>query len=253
MDNPSCLKCGGVGQILFERDGRNFAKPCECQLQGRLERIRQRAEIPPLYQDATLENFEIPDNTIARHALPGVLLAVENYVLEFPHPSRPGLLLIGNPGTGKTHLAVGALRKIIAKGFEGLFCDYQDLLNRIRSRYDAPSNSADREAYREALEAEVLLLDDLGAHRVTDWVQDTITSIVTWRCNQRKPLIATTNLSDPAAGNNPEEQPRLGKPDYRITLAEQIGPQARSRLFEMCTVIQMPVVADYRLRMVKRR
>ena len=46
-----------------------------------------------------------------------------------------------------------------------------------------------------ALDSEVLLLDDLGAHRVTDWVQDTVTSIVTHRCNNQKPLIATTNLA----------------------------------------------------------
>ncbi len=48
-----------------------------------------------------------------------------------------------------------------------------------------------------ALDADVLLLDDLGAHRVTDWVEDIVTSIITYRCNHRKPLIATTNLPDP--------------------------------------------------------
>ena len=50
----------------------------------------------------------------------------------------------------------------------------------------------DKEAYRTALETDVLVLDDLGAHRVTDWVEDTVTSIITARCNHRKPLIATS-------------------------------------------------------------
>ena len=67
---------------------------------------------------------------------------------------------------------------------------------KIRSGYDAASGTSDREAYRAALEAEVLVLDDLGAHRVTEWVEDTVTSIITYRCNHRKPLIATTNLPD---------------------------------------------------------
>ncbi len=107
---------------------------------------------------------------------------------------------MGEPGTGKTHLAVAAFRAILAKGFEGLFFDYQNLLDRIRSGYDAASNSSDKEAYRIAMEKEVLLLDDLGAHRVTDWVEDTVTSIITYRCNNRKPLIATTNLIDADAG-----------------------------------------------------
>jgi DNA replication protein DnaC len=95
----------------------------------------------------------------------------------------------------------------------------------------------------------VILLDDLGAHRVTDWVEDTVTSIITSRCNQRKALIATTNLIDPEAGYTTYERNNAtGKVDYRTTLSERIGPRARSRLFEMCRVIRMPLVEDFRMR-----
>jgi DNA replication protein DnaC len=248
-----CPKCGGTGWIIVERADVSGAEPCECRFEGRADRISQRSQIPPLYQNASLENFVVPgpDNPIARRDLTNVLLQVKNYVREFPNESRPGLLLIGDPGTGKTHLAVAALRKIIEKGFECLFCDYQNLLDRIRSGYDASSNSADKEAYRVALDTEVLLLDDIGAHRVTDWVEDTVTSIVTQRCNNRKALIATTNLPDGDAGSPLTERSGLGKPEYRITLAERIGPRARSRLFEMCTVIRMPAIEDYRVRKAK--
>jgi DNA replication protein DnaC len=212
--------------------------------------MEDRAQIPPLYRNASFSNFQVPgpENPIARRELTTVLLAIKSFVRDFPNDSRPGLLLIGEPGTGKTHLAVSALRAIIEKGFEGLFCDYQNLLDRIRSGYDPASNSSDKEAYRVALDSEVLLLDDLGAHRVTDWVEDTITSVVTWRCNNRKALIATTNLPDSDAGSAVVERSSIGKPEYRTTLAERIGSRARSRLFEMCTVVRMPLVEDYRLR-----
>ncbi len=215
--------------------------------------MEDRAQIPPLYRNASFDNFVVPgpDNPIARRDLTNVLLAVKNYVRDFPNESRPGLLLIGEPGTGKTHLAVAALRKIVEKGFECLFCDYQNLLDRIRSGYDPTSNSADREAYRIALDSEVLLLDDLGAHRVTDWVEDTVTSIVTWRCNHRKALIATSNLPDGDAGGILTEKSALGRPEYRTTLVERIGVRARSRLFEMCTVVRMPLVEDYRLKRMR--
>jgi DNA replication protein DnaC len=245
-----CPKCGGSGWIIVERAGVSGAGPCECRFHGRAGRLEERARVPPLYRNTSFDNFSIPgpDNPIGRRDLTTVLLAVKNYVRDFPNEQRPGLLFIGEPGTGKTHLAVAAMRQIIEKGFECLFCDYQNLLDRIRSGYDPGSNSADKEAYRIALDAEVLLLDDLGAHRVTDWVEDTITSIVTYRCNHRKALIATTNLPDGEAGSSLTERSPLGKPEYRVTLAERIGPRARSRLFEMCTVIRMPLVEDYRLR-----
>jgi DNA replication protein DnaC len=172
---------------------------------------------------------------------------VRGYVREFPPKDHPGLLLVGATGAGKTHLAVGALKAIVDKGFEGLFFDYQNLLDRIRAGFDAASGSSDREAYRAALDAEVLLLDDLGSHRVTDWVEDTVTSIITYRCNHRKPLIATTNLPDDAVtGPVLVYKDASGQPVYKKTLAETIGLRARSRLFEMCRVITI-TAADYRV------
>jgi DNA replication protein DnaC len=82
-------------------------------------------------------------------------------------------------------------------------------------------------------------------------VEDTINAIVTYRCDNRKPLIATTNLPDPDAGSVVVQRSEIGAPVYRETLAERIGARARSRLFEMCTVIRMPLVEDYRLRKVR--
>lgn len=252
MPDPNCPDCRGTGWVVAERsDGLSGAKRCGCVLTGRSRAIEENAGIPPLYSQASFDNFLLPqENPIARTALSDVMRIVRGYTREFPTTDKPGLLFIGEPGTGKTHLAVAALRILITRGFEGLFFDYQNLLERIRSGYDSASGASNREAYQSALEAEILLLDDLGAHRVTDWVEDTVTSIVTYRCNHRKPLIVTTNLPDPDMGGNlVDRAPNLpGKVDYRTSLAERIGMRARSRLFEMCRVIKMPKVEDYRVR-----
>ena len=244
-----CPNCAGTGWKIVEREEVSGAERCECVAADRALRLDAEAGLPPLYANASFENFLLPrENPVAYRELTEVFLSVRGYAREFPNTKQPGLLLMGYPGTGKTHLAVAALRSIMAKGFAGLFYDYQNLLDKIRSGYDAASGASDREAYRIAMDAEILLLDDLGAHRVTEWVEDTVTSIITTRCNQRKPLIATTNLIDPDAGFSTRERRTDGSVDYKTTLTERIGERARSRLFEMCRVIKMPLVEDFRIR-----
>ena len=127
----TCPICGGSGWKITERDGISGAEKCQCVDEGRAQRIEQRAGIPPLYEHASVDNFILPSgNPQARSALASVVLTVRGYVREYPHGPKPGLLFLGAPGTGKTHLAVAALRGLIAKGFEGIFYDFQSLLTR---------------------------------------------------------------------------------------------------------------------------
>ncbi len=244
MPQPVCPLCHGTGWKIVEHHAVSGAERCNCADETRSRNLEIRAKIPPLYAKASIDNFVLPqDNQMARRELADVVTVVRAFQRNFPDERTPGLLLMGDPGSGKTHLAVATLRALMARGHEGLFFDYQNLLDRIRAGYSAESGTSDKEAYRFALESEILLLDDLGAHRVTDWVEDTVTAIITHRCNNRKPLIATTNLTDPE-----RSVPTAGKIDYRISLADRIGARARSRLFEMCKVIRMPLVEDYRMR-----
>ena len=250
MPDLNCPICEGSGWKPVTRSGLSGVVRCLCSEQIRAQDLKDSANIPANYRESSFDNFIIsPDNRNTSKRLSDARFAVKNFVKEFPTPDRPGLLLIGEPGAGKTHLAVAAMKALLEKGHECIFFDYQNLLDRIRSGYDAASGASDREAYRSVLDAEVVLLDDLGAHRVTDWVEDTVTAIITYRCNHRKPLIATTNLPDDehltefATGRGSEKLTLRTR-----TLSEGIGIRARSRLSEMCRIVRLSGVEDFRMK-----
>src|ERR1035437_811282 len=113
-----CAKCGGPGWIIVERANVSGAEACDCRAQGRAGRLEDRAQIPPLFRHASFDNFVVPgpDNPIARRELTTVLLAVKNFVRDFPNEARPGLLLIGEPGSGQAAPGRGAPRRERGEG-----------------------------------------------------------------------------------------------------------------------------------------
>lgn len=240
MPVENCPKCSGTGWIARTVDGLEMVKRCDCDLDiaVKASRYAARSGIPPLYEQASFENFNTPkDNPAAKDELLKVMSNARTFARNFPATEKPGILFFGGTGTGKTHLAVSTLNALIAQGFEGTFFDYQTLLDRIMASWDRTSGTTDREAYKRALETEVLLLDDLGARRVADWVEDTMAAIITHRCNHRMPTIVTTNLPPPGQTSNA----------MKDSLQDRIGARAWSRLNEMCRVIKMPLVEDYRM------
>jgi DNA replication protein DnaC len=157
---------------------------------------------------------------------------------------RAGLLLIGTIGVGKTHLAVGILRELMmSKGVPCLFYDYRELLKEIQNSYNNSVPITELDVLRPVFDAEVLVLDELGAVKPTEWVWDTVSHVLNTRYNDKRTTIITTNYRDlpPGGGSSGDEPPRRNYAAERAareeTLGDRIGERMRSRLHEMCRIV----------------
>ncbi|HEY2038225.1 MAG TPA: ATP-binding protein [Edaphobacter sp.] len=233
-----CSICGGAGLRVVERDGRRFAEECECRVAERAGRRLKRAGIPRRYEHCILESYET-NLPYSHRAQAAALLRAKRFVEGFPlETDGMGLLLTGSIGVGKTHLAVGILQAlVIERGATGLFYDYRDLLKQVQNSYNSQVKETELEVLRPVFEAEVLVLDELGAAKPTDWVWDMVAHILNTRYNDRRTTIITTNYANlgPLGSVGGDVAGRLREE----TLGDRIGERMRSRLQEMCVVVEI--------------
>ena len=235
---------------LVERaDGSRAAATCACVVARRGARQVAAARIPERYLHCTLEDY-VANYGGAHRSLSAALVQARQFVKSYPWDTGGnGLLLTGSIGVGKTHLAVGILQALIAeRGARGVFYDYRDLLKQVQNSYNRGVESTELEVLRPVFEAEVLVLDELGASKPTDWVWDTVAHILNTRYNDRRTTIITTNYANLPPGGMDGGNARTAVREE--TLGDRIGERMRSRLQEMCVVVEM-TGADFRQK-VKR-
>jgi len=234
-----CAICDGVGLVrVMDPEGKWVSRACECQQMQREERRIAAAHIPERYRGYTLDGYE----TAFRGAHPSLAqahLTARRFVESYPvDTAGKGLLFTGSIGVGKTHLAVGVLRRLVQeRGVKGLFCDYRELLKNIQNSYNPQVNTTELELLKPVFAAEVLVLDDLGAQKPNEWVWDTVALILNTRYNDKQTTIITTNYADLPAGSGAKSEAERAAREQ--TLGDRIGDRMRSRLAEMCVRVEM--------------
>jgi DNA replication protein DnaC len=239
MEKATCPFCNDTGWRLVEAEGREAVKRCECFQRDQLERLVANARIPSRYESCCFDSFDA-----INPKLDLVKTLAKRFVEDYP-VVECGLLVLGPCGVGKTHLAVSILKAIIySHGAAGLFYDFRDLLKKIQNSYNPISQTSEMQILDPVLGSEVLVLDDLGSERPTEWVRDTFAYILNTRYNQKSTTLITSNFDDQV------REHKILSNGSRVSteesLEDRIGLRLRSRLYEMCKVIRIEG-SDFRI------
>jgi DNA replication protein DnaC len=222
--SDECPKCFGTGMEIVAGKG---ARICACRKlrshRGQFDSVR----LPKRYDGFHFGNYK-PQTSSQTIALKSSMA----FAMEYPAVDR-GLLLMGSVGVGKTHLAVSILKGLAERGFSCLFYEFGTLLKEIQDSYNVNTQASELAVLSPVLNVDVLVLDELGASKPTDWVRDTMAHIINTRYNEKKFTVFTTNYLD--------ERPN----DREETLEDRIGVRVRSRLYEMCRTVVI-TGKDYR-------
>jgi DNA replication protein DnaC len=228
-DATTCPICDGAGFLRMEAPvgSPNFSRllPCTCKLDERRERsqahVRAFSDLSP-FRDQTFESFDA--------AVAGTRAAYDA-ALAFAHHPDGWLVLVGEYGCGKTHLAAAIANLTLRhKQMGPIFAVVPDLLDYLRTTFSPDAEVSYDERFSAFRSADLLILDDLGTENATPWAREKLFQIINYRYNERAPLVVTTNDLD------------------------RVDPRIRSRLsdWQLSKHVFIDAV-DYRDRQARRR
>lgn len=241
----NCPVC--VGSCAQPKDGR--FSPCVEPEPRRIIGLMNEARIPARYLEVELERFSNFSGSGKQ-----VVAQIQRWLDNFTPGKSSGVLLSGSVGVGKTYVLCAVAKHLVLKGFSVRFTDFFQLLNELREAYSV--EKGDPVLLKPLHDVDVLVIDELGKGRNTEWEISIADNLISDRYNGNKCIIASTNYSLKDSPND-QAQRQLDiwnggnasgnqmNTDAFETLVRRLGPRIFSRLKEM-TVFQELTGDDFR-------
>ena len=200
----------------------------------RVERIIKNSKMSKRNLSYKFDNFE-PNNSNRK-----VFNNLKNYSEKLVNGiEKKGLILVGNNGVGKTHLACSIANKLIENGTPVIYGTLINLLAELRNSYDTDNNISEMEIIKLYENVDLLIIDDLGKEKPSEWGLEKLFTIINSRYENNLPVIITTNYNQ----NSLVERLSL---NGEIETAKSII----SRLYEMCYLVKIDDI-DHRIKKKK--
>jgi DNA replication protein DnaC len=216
-----------VCECVAEKLDEDTKKAADRLREQELKRLFSINDLGERFNESSFSNFMI------RQGAESCFKIAQKYVNEFEEWEGESLMFWGEPGNGKSHLATAVANELTSRGKRVVFISMPDLLEKIKATFNKNSVESEADIMRGLQMCDLLVIDDIGAEKVSDWVQEVIFRIVDGRYKKVKPIMATSNLE-------PKE------------LAERIGKRAYDRLIEISQPIKNEATS-YRREKAKAR
>ena len=198
--DPDCPICHGIGFIGYDVpiDDPLFGRSeiCNCrisQVQSQKQSLLYQLSNLGALSSLTFDNF-LPRGRVGLGvAQANSLEQAFNTAQNFSGMQRGWLLLTGNYGCGKTHLAAAIANQAVRMGTPTIFLTVPDLLDWLRFSFSAGNDLTYEERFNEIRNAPLLVMDDFGTQSSTDWAEEKLFQIINTRYINRMPTVVTSN------------------------------------------------------------
>ncbi|MDT8445395.1 MAG: ATP-binding protein [bacterium] len=226
-----CQLCGDLGYVFSaDEKGREIAQPCSCRQIDRQIQLYNEAKMPAQFFDSLFANFDTKAHKSQKEAHRSASFLIKNYL----KGDWKGLLLMGGVGVGKTRLVCALIHDMTIKHqIPCLFQEFTALLSTIKSQYD--QGISETGLLAKISEVEILVIDELGKGRGSDWEVGILDQIISNRYAQKKTTLFTTNYTESKQSTYKEHRANREEASDPKTLAERVGPRIYSRLKGMCS------------------